>query len=50
MRIAMADLKLDYLYVVYPGTKAYKLARKVEAMPLSQLATNGGAGLSRGKN
>jgi hypothetical protein len=50
MRIAMADLKLDYLYVAYPGTKAYKLARKVEAMPLSQLATNGEAELSRGRN
>ena len=38
MRIAMTDLKLDYLYVAYPGTKAYKLAKGVEAMPLSQLA------------
>jgi len=44
MRIAMSDLKLDYLYVAYPGTKAYKLAKGVEAMPLAQLA-DGEAGV-----
>jgi predicted AAA+ superfamily ATPase len=38
MRIALADLKLDHLYVAYPGTKAYKLARNVEVMPLGKLA------------
>ncbi len=38
MRIALADLKLDHLYVAYPGTKAYKLARNVEVMPLAKLA------------
>jgi hypothetical protein len=38
MRIALADLKLDHLYVAYPGTKAYKLARNVEVLPLAQLA------------
>ena len=37
MRIAMEDLKLDYLYAVYPGNKAYKLSRNIEAMPLAQL-------------
>lgn len=47
MRIAMADLKLDYLYVAYPGTKAYKLAKTVEAMPLSQLAMGNEAGVER---
>lgn len=36
MRIAMADLKLDHLYVVYPGTKAYTLAKKVEVVPLAK--------------
>ena len=38
MRIALEDLKLDHLYVAYPGTKAYKLARNVEVMPLGKLA------------
>jgi predicted AAA+ superfamily ATPase len=37
MRIAMSDLKLDHLYVAYPGTKAYKLARNVEVVPLPKL-------------
>ena len=35
MRIALADLRLDRLYVLYPGGKAYTLARKVEAVPLA---------------
>ncbi|MGA8429722.1 MAG: ATP-binding protein [Candidatus Sulfotelmatobacter sp.] len=35
MRIALADLRLDRLYVLYPGEKAYTLARKVEAVPLA---------------
>ncbi len=37
MRIALADLKLDHLYVAYPGTKTYKLAANVEVLPLAQL-------------
>jgi hypothetical protein len=37
MRIALADLKLDELHVVYPGQKRYALARKVEVVPLAQL-------------
>jgi len=36
MRIAMADLKLDVLYVVYPGDRRYRLAERVEAVPLAQ--------------
>lgn len=34
MRIAMNDLKLDALYVVYPGLHRYKLADGMEAVPL----------------
>lgn len=34
MRIAMNDLKLDVLYVVYPGLHRYKLADGIEAVPL----------------
>lgn len=36
MRIALADLQLDELRVVYPGTKRYALGKKVEAVPLAQ--------------
>ncbi len=34
MRIAMDDLKLDTLYVVYPGAHRFRLAPGVEAVPL----------------
>lgn len=37
MRIAQQDLKLDALYVVYPGTQRYALAEGVEAVPLAAL-------------
>jgi uncharacterized protein len=36
MRIAMNDLKLDELTVVYPGKNRYMLAKKVEVVPLSE--------------
>lgn len=34
MRIAIDDLKLDALYVVYPGTQRFRLDDGVEAVPL----------------
>ena len=34
MRIAMNDLKLDSLYVVYPGLHRYPMGEGVEAVPL----------------
>lgn len=34
MRIAMHDLKLDALYVVYPGLHRFRLADGIEAVPL----------------
>ncbi len=37
MRIAMADLKLDELLVVYPGNKRYSLAKGVEVVPLAEM-------------
>jgi hypothetical protein len=37
MRIALADLKLDQLLVAYPGERRYRLAKKVEAVPLAEL-------------
>ena len=49
MRIALQDLKLDALYVVYPGLHRYKLADKVEAVPLWALLPKAvGAGLEAG--
>lgn len=35
--IVLDDLKLDRLYVVYPGSKRYRLAKKVEVVPLTAL-------------
>jgi predicted AAA+ superfamily ATPase len=34
MRIALHDLKLDALYVVYPGLHRYPMGEGVEAVPL----------------
>jgi len=36
MRTALADLKLDHLYVLYPGDKTYPLGKKVDVMPLAK--------------
>jgi predicted AAA+ superfamily ATPase len=41
MRIALADLKLDKLTVVYPGERRYTLGKKVEVVPLAQLVKAG---------
>jgi len=38
MQIALQDLELDRLFVIYPGTLSYPLADKVTALPLSTLA------------
>jgi predicted AAA+ superfamily ATPase len=43
MRIAMSDLQLDALYVVYPGSRRYVLAERVEAVPLGALVPVPGA-------
>jgi predicted AAA+ superfamily ATPase len=36
MRIALADLHLDRLHVLYPGTRRYSLAKNVEVVPLGE--------------
>jgi uncharacterized protein len=41
MRIALADLKLDQLTVVYPGTEVYDLAPQVKVTPLVTIAEKG---------
>jgi len=50
MRTAFQDLKLDRLYVVYPGADRFALDDRIEAVPLSALlpapgglTTKGGA-------
>ncbi|MEO7336160.1 MAG: ATP-binding protein [Caldimonas sp.] len=40
MRIALQDLALDALYVVYPGDRRYMLAERVEAVPLAAIASS----------
>ena len=38
MRIALADLKLEHLTVLYPGSRRYALADRVTVVPLAELA------------
>ena len=38
MRIAMQDLNLERLWVVYPGATGYPMDEKIECVPLSQLS------------
>jgi hypothetical protein len=42
IRIALEDLQLERVAVVYPGSRRYALADRVEAVPLSVLAEPGG--------
>jgi predicted AAA+ superfamily ATPase len=42
MRIALKDLKLDKLFVVYPGEKSYPLGDRVEVVPLADLVLRKG--------
>jgi len=37
MHIALDDLKLEHLWVVYPGTRRYPLAEKITALPLREI-------------
>jgi hypothetical protein len=37
MQIALHDLELDALYIVYPGERRYRLADRVEVVPLEAL-------------
>lgn len=38
MRIALADLELDHLTVLYPGEKSYTIAQRVTVVPFSVVA------------
>ena len=37
MHVALADLKLERIFTIYPGKEAYPMHEKVEALPLAQL-------------
>jgi hypothetical protein len=41
MRIALDDLKLDRIVVVYPGERRYVLTDRVDVIPLIELADPG---------
>lgn len=43
MRIALTDLRLEQLVVLYPGSEAYSLGDRVSVVPLSRLAEKGGS-------
>ena len=45
MRIALDDLELDRLVVVYPGERSYPLGERVVVVPLGGLAGGDGVGL-----
>jgi hypothetical protein len=34
MHVALQDLSLEHLWVVYPGRQAYALADRISALPL----------------
>jgi hypothetical protein len=48
MRIAMQDLRLDRLVVVYPGSRPYPLADRVFVVPVTDVARQPGVLLGRG--
>lgn len=41
MRIALTDLKLDQLNVVYPGTRSYELSPQVKVTPIDTITAAG---------
>jgi hypothetical protein len=48
MRISLADLALEHLYVLYPGEKRYDLADRVTVLPAAELVTLGRRRRGRG--
>lgn len=45
MRIALQDLRLEHLSVVYPGATSYRLADRITVVPLASVAKGGTAAL-----
>ena len=46
MHVAMADLQLAHLWVVYPGTLRYSMAKNITALPLGEMPDIGFDGSS----
>jgi predicted AAA+ superfamily ATPase len=42
MRIALDDLKLERVVVIYPGSKRYRLADRIDVVPLTAVSDAGG--------
>ena len=38
MRVALGDLALEHLWVVYPGDERYALDKRITALPVGDLA------------
>jgi predicted AAA+ superfamily ATPase len=49
MRVALDDLRLNRLIVLYPGEREYDLARGVTVVPLQRLASGRAASILAGK-
>jgi uncharacterized protein len=47
MRVALEDLKLERLFVVYPGLESYRLEARVEAVPAARIGDKFGRRISR---
>jgi hypothetical protein len=37
MRVALDDLQLERILVIYPGSKRYQIAPEIEAVPLQEV-------------
>jgi len=42
MKIALQDLHLERLLVIYPGTQRYKIADHIEAVPFEEVVRGDG--------
>lgn len=39
MHVALSDLKLKHIWMVYPGDRSWRLADRIEAIPLAQVSS-----------
>ena len=40
LHIALADLKLERAWIIYPGTETYRIHERVEVVPLGALTNS----------
>ena len=48
MRVALQDLQLDHLWIVYPGDEEYVLDDRISVLPVAQIGTLAAAMTSKG--